>query len=134
NPDFMMGVNNSLSHSSGLSLSFLIDYRNGGTVVAGTQSALDAGGNSKNSLMGREEGIILDAYTENGEKNTQRISAETYWQSLGNRTPVKDFYAFSATNIRLREVVLGYSISEQLISRTGFIRAASVSLVGRNLF
>src|SRR5690606_35479897 len=94
NPNYMLGVNNSLTHSSGFSLSFLIDYRNGGTVVAGTQSALDAGGNSKNSLMGREGGIILDAYTEAGEKNTKAITAETYWQSLGNRTPVKDFYAF----------------------------------------
>lgn len=134
NPDYMMGLNNSLSHTSGFSLSFLIDYRNGGTVVAGTQSALDAGGNSKNSLMGREEGIVLDAYTEDGEKNTKRITAETYWQSLGNRTPVKDFYAFSATNLRLREAVLGYRIPEQLVRRSGFIRAASVSLVGRNLF
>src|SRR5690606_24281033 len=103
NPNYLFGVNNSFQYK-GSSLSFLIDYRNGGTVVAGTQAAMDASGNSANSLWGREEGLVLDAYTEDGQPNTKRISAETYWQSLGNRTPIKDFYAFSATNLRVREI------------------------------
>jgi len=133
NPNYMLGVNNSFNFK-GLSFSFLIDYRNGGTVVAGTQAAMDASGNSKNSLYGRESGIVLDAYTENGEKNTKSISAEVYWQSLGNRTPVKDFYAFSGTNLRLREVVLGYRLPVENIQSLRFFQSASLSVVGRNLF
>ncbi len=132
NPNYMLGVNNSFSYKN-LSLSFLLDYRNGGTVVAGTLAAMDASGNSKSSLWGRDGGIVLDAYTEAGEKNTKSISAETYWQSLGNRTPVKDFYAFSATNLRLREVVFGYKLPEQFVRKSGFIQSARLSLVGRNL-
>jgi TonB-linked SusC/RagA family outer membrane protein len=132
NPDFMVGVTNSFTYSS-FTLSFLLDYRHGGIVAAGTQAALDATGNSKASLMGRETGIVLDAYTIAGEKNTKSISAEAYWQSLGARSPVKDFYTYSATNLRLREFVLGYRLPNKLLTRTGFINNASLSLVGRNL-
>ncbi|MCF8453908.1 MAG: SusC/RagA family TonB-linked outer membrane protein, partial [Pedobacter sp.] len=132
NPNYMLGVNNSFTFKN-LNVSFLLDYRNGGTVVAGTLAAMDVSGNSQSSLAYRETGIVVDGYTLDGVKNTKSISAETYWQSLGNRTPAKDFYAFSATNLRLREVVLGYKIPSQLIKKTGFIQNARLSLVGRNL-
>lgn len=132
NPNYMLGVNNSFTFKN-LNLSFLLDYRNGGTVVAGTLAAMDVSGNSKNSLQYRETGIVVDGYTTAGVKNTTSITAERYWQSLGNRTPAKDFYAFSATNLRLREVVFGYKIPNQLVQKTGFIKNARLSLVGRNL-
>ncbi|MEO5998871.1 MAG: SusC/RagA family TonB-linked outer membrane protein [Chitinophagaceae bacterium] len=132
NPDYMLGVSNTLNFSR-LSLRFLIDYRHGGTVVAGTQAGLDAVGDSKQSLEGRE-GMVLDAFTADGKINTKSIKAETYWQSLGNRTPVKDVYAFSATNMRLRELALGYRISDRLTSKTNVLTAAKLSLVARNLF
>jgi TonB-linked SusC/RagA family outer membrane protein len=132
NPNYQLGVNNSFTFKN-LNLSFLLDYRNGGTVVAGTLAAMDVSGNSKNSLQYREGGIVVDGYTIDGVKNTTSITAERYWQSLGNRTPAKDFYAFSATNLRLREVVLGYKIPNQLVQKTGFIKNARLSLVGRNL-
>lgn len=133
NPDYMLGVSNSFSFSN-ISLSFLIDYRHGGTVIGGTQAVLDASGNSKQSLYGRENGIILDAYTEDGTKNTKSITAETYWQSLGNRTPVKDFYAYSGTNLRLREVVAGFTLPNKLLGNNGLVKSAKISLIGRNLF
>ena len=132
NPNYQLGVNNSFTFKN-LNLSFLLDYRNGGTVVAGTLAAMDVSGNSKNSLQYRETGIVVDGYTTAGVKNTTSITAERYWQSLGNRTPVKDFYAFSATNLRLREVVFGYRIPNQLVQKSGFIKNARLSLVGRNL-
>lgn len=132
NPNYMLGVNNSLTFKN-LNVSFLLDYRNGGTVVAGTLAAMDVSGNSKNSLAYRESGIVVDGYTLTGVKNTTPISGMTYWQSLGNRTPAKDLYAFSATNLRLREVVFGYTIPNKLVKKTGFIQNARLSLVGRNL-
>ncbi len=133
NPDYLLGVSNSFN-LSGLSLSFLLDYRHGGTVVGGTQAAMDANGTSVNSLFGREGGIVLDAYTEAGVKNTKSISSEAYFQAVGNRTPVKDLYAYSGTNLRLREVALGYSIPVDFVKKSGFIQSAKLSLVGRNLY
>jgi hypothetical protein len=110
-----------------------LDYRNGGTVVAGTEAAMDMSGNSKRSTEFRETGVVLDAVTLTGVQNTARITGEQYWQSLGNRTPVKDFYAFSATNLRVRELVFGYKVPNKLVQKTGFVKNARLSLVGRNL-
>ncbi|MGV3686498.1 MAG: SusC/RagA family TonB-linked outer membrane protein [Daejeonella sp.] len=133
NPNYMMGVSNSFSFKN-LALSFLIDYRNGGTVISGTQAIMDSDGASERSLEGRENGLVLDAYTEAGVKNTKSISAESYWASVGNWSPVGDLYAYSGTNLRLREVVLGYKLPEKLMAKTNLIKAAKLSLVGRNLF
>lgn len=131
NPDYNLGFNNSLSFKN-LSLGFLLDYRNGGTVIAGTQALLDADGHSKASLRGREGGIVLDAYTVDGQKNTKSITSQSYFGTIGERYPAGEFYAYSGTNLRLREVVLGYNLTN-LFNQKGFVRSMRVSLVGRNL-
>jgi TonB-linked SusC/RagA family outer membrane protein len=132
NPNYNLGFSNNLNYKN-LSLSFLFDYRNGGTVIAGTQALLDADGHSEASLRGREEGIVLDAYTVDGERNTQSITSQSYFGSIGERYPAGEFYAYSGTNLRLREVVFGYNFANDLVRRTGFITSAKLSLIGRNL-
>lgn len=133
NPDFMMGITNSLSFKN-LSLSFLVDYREGGYVIGGTQALIDADGHSKRSLEGRESGLVLDGYTADGQKNTKVISAQTYWSTIGDRYPTGGLYAYSATNIRMREMVLGYRLPKAVFGASSFIKDAKLSLVGRNLF
>ncbi|MEO8584097.1 MAG: SusC/RagA family TonB-linked outer membrane protein, partial [Flavitalea sp.] len=133
NPKYMLGINNSFDYR-GFTLSFLIDYRNGGTIIAGTQALIDADGHSKQSLEGRENGIILDAYTADGTKNTQVISAQKYWSDRGGRYPVGSLYAYSATNVRLRELIFGYSVLEGTLAKSNIVKGAKISLVGRNLF
>lgn len=133
NPDYSLGFSNSFIVSN-FSLDFLIDFRKGGYVVSGTQALLDADGHSLRSLEGREEGLVLDAYTVDGVKNTKSISAQTYWSAIGDRYPTGGLYAYSATNLRLRELVLGYRIPNKVLGSTGFIKDAKLSVVGRNLF
>jgi hypothetical protein len=53
---------------------------------------------------------------------------------IGGRYPIAEFYSYSATNTRLREVVLSYRLPAGLLSKTKIIKKAEVSLVGRNLF
>lgn len=133
NPNFNLGFNNTVNFKN-LSLGFLLDYRDGGTVIAGTQALLDADGHSEASLWGREDGIILDAWTVDGQKNTKAITSQSYFGSIGERYPAGEFYAYSGTNLRLRELVLGYNFAGDLVRRTGFIESARLSLIGRNLF
>jgi len=128
NPDYMMGLSNTFSYKN-LSLSFLFDYSHGGVINALMQSVIDVGGHSKRTLEGREGGLVLDAYTADGQKNTKSISAESYWSNTNGVG-----YVYSATNMRLRELVIGYKIPDQLTAKTGFISYAKLSLVGRNLF
>jgi len=140
NPKYTMGLSNTFNYKS-FSLSFLIDYRNGGVVISSSQSLIDADGHSKRSLEGREGGLVLDAYesidgkTSTGKKNTVNISAQQYWSSIGDRYPTGELYTYSATNMRLRELTIGYRIPQGILSKTNnVIKDAKISLVGRNLF
>lgn len=132
NPDFNAGWSNTLNYKK-LSLSFLITYRQGGRVTSSTQALLDAQGHSEASLWGREDGIVLDAYTEDGTKNSMAIDPQSYFGRIGERYFSGEFYNYSATNIRLREVTLGYNFSG-LLKDGGFIKGLNLYLVGRNLF
>ena len=132
NPDWATGISNTFSYKR-LSFSFLVDYRFGGYVISGTQALIDADGHSKRSLEGRD-GLILNAYHEDGTKNSTTIQASQHWSDIGDRYPVGELYAYSATNMRMREMTLGLQVPSSMLGKTGFIKGAKVSLVGRNLF
>jgi len=129
NPDYMVGFSNTFKYSD-FSLRFLIDARIGGYVISGTQALMDSDGHSARSLEGRENGLVLDAYTVDGNRNTQSVDAQTYWSTIGDRYPTGELYAYSASNVRLRELVFGYQIPGDM----GFFKDARVSIVGRDLF
>lgn len=133
NPDYMLGVSSSFTYKD-LSLSVLIDHRQGGVVIGGTQALIDADGHSKQSLRGREGGIVLDGVMENGTKNSIAIESQKYFGLIGGRYPIAEFYSYPGTNTRLRELVLTYNISHGLFGKTRLIKKAEVSIVGRNLF
>lgn len=133
NPDFMAGLTNSFNYNN-LALSFQIDYRNGGSIVAGTQPLLDADGHSLRSLEGRESGLVLDAYLADGTKNTKSITSQAYFSTIGDRKPTGEEYNYSASNMRLREMSLDYTIPTKLLGKTKYIKGAKLSLIGRNLF
>jgi TonB-linked SusC/RagA family outer membrane protein len=133
NPNYMLGFSNSFSYKN-FSLSFLIDHRQGGVVISGTQALIDADGHSKESLRGRDGGIVLDGVTADGSKNAQPIESQKFFGLIGGRYPIAEFYSYSGTNTRLRELVLSYNISSSVLSKTKFIRKAEISIVGRNLF
>ena len=129
----MAGLSNTLTYKD-FSLSFLIDHRQGGVVISGTQALIDADGHSKESLNGRETGIILDGVQADGSKNTVAIDAQKYFGLIGGRYPIAEFYSYSGTNTRLRELVFTYSIPGRTLSKQKFLKRAEISLVGRNLF
>ena len=131
NPDFNAGFANSL-HYKNFTLDFLITYSQGGTVTSSTQALLDADGHSQASLWGRE-GVVLDAYYEDGRKNTKTVMSQDYFGKIGERYFSGEFYSYSATNIRLREMTLGYNFSG-LLKSGGFVKTLRFYLVGRNLF
>jgi len=103
-------------------------------VIGGTQALIDADGHSRESLRGREGGIVLDGVMEDGSKNSTAIESQKFFGLIGGRYPIAEFYSYSGTNTRLRELVLTYTISDAVLSKTKFIRKAEISLVGRNLF
>ena len=62
-------------------------------------------------------------------------NVQKFYQMVGDRgNGTTEFYRYDGTNIRLREISLGYSFPQQMLERTGFIKGVDLSLVARNLF
>jgi TonB-linked SusC/RagA family outer membrane protein len=115
------------------SLSFLVTARMGGRITSFTDANLEGDGLSARTLEGRE-GMIAPGIKADKTPNTTQITAEQYWNALGGRnTPVGEMFTYSASNIRMREMVLSYTIPQATLDRTP-IKGASISLTGRNLF
>jgi hypothetical protein len=51
----------------------------------------------------------------------------------GRNTPAGEIFTYSASNIRLRELVLSYNIPQSKMAKTP-IKGATISFTGRNLF
>jgi hypothetical protein len=125
-PDFNLGWQNTLTYK-GLSLYFLIDGRVGGDVISLTQAELDKYGVSKVTGKARDNGgINFDGKVIN--------NVERFYTIVGGRDGITEHYVYNATNFRLRELSIGYSLPKQLFENTSFINGTDISLIGRNLF
>lgn len=132
NPDWTAGITNSFQYKS-FTLSFLIDFRKGGTVISGTQYLMATQGTAAFTADNRETDFIIpNSVTESGQKNNVGINSETYWRHITSGLITEPF-AYDATNIRVREASLTYAFPSRIIGRS-VIKGASIALVGRNLF
>lgn len=143
NPKMLLGFTNSFTYK-GFSLRFLVDARIGGIAVSGTEMNLAFSGIPEVTAKNREGGWILPARTAGiagadgvtlvgaGSANATAITAEQFWQTVsGKRYGWGEFFAYDATNVRLREVSIGYGIP---VPSNFFIKSARLSFVARNLF
>jgi TonB-linked SusC/RagA family outer membrane protein len=124
-PKYNLGFGNNLSWK-GLSLGFLFTARVGGIVVSNTQAIMDAFGASKASADARDAGGAL--------VNGKRIPAKEYYQTVGGGASggIGSMYCYSATNVRLSELTLGYDVPVN--KYLSWVKGMNISLVGRNLF
>lgn len=110
-------------HWKGLSLSFLINARVGGQVVSMTQAYMDAYGTSKTSADARDAGgVYVNTYFLPG-------AAQKYYEYVGSNAG--ENYVYSATNVRLGELTIGYDIPVKRWVK--WINGLNVSFIGRNL-
>lgn len=131
-PDWIGGISNRFTYKK-LTLNFLISAQVGGVVSSFTNAVIYADGVVEQTLAGRDS-YIFPGVTAAGTANTVATTAEKYWKKVGGRnTPVGEVWTYDATNIRMREVSLSYSLPNNLLKKSPF-QAASLSLVGRNLF
>ncbi|HEX3384477.1 MAG TPA: TonB-dependent receptor, partial [Mucilaginibacter sp.] len=123
NPNWILGWTNTFKFK-GIDLSFTVDGRFGGKVVDMTNAYLDAYGVSQASAKARDNGGVNIGGTT--------IDAQTYYNDIGGRSGALTQYLYSATNIRLREVSVGYTLPGSLFNNT--IKGIRLALTGRNLF
>ncbi len=142
NPDWLGGINNTFRYKN-INLSFLVDIRQGGTFIAFTEAISAGSGIQEYTAIGRAPGSLLfgrDVFkgekgvTDEGAVNTVATNSEAFWNNVGGRNnPAGGAFVRDASNIRMREIILGYNLPKSIISGT-FIKGARISLVGRNLF
>ncbi|HEY8930913.1 MAG TPA: SusC/RagA family TonB-linked outer membrane protein [Mucilaginibacter sp.] len=123
NPNFVAGIQNEFNYKN-FRLSFLVDGKFGGQVVSLTQAVLDQYGVSAASGAARDAGGV--------NVNGKMVDAKTYYQTIGGRNAIADLYTYSATNIRLRELVFGYTLPGSYLNNK--VKNISLSVVGRNLW
>ena len=135
NPDWIGGLTNTFSYKN-FDLRVQIDMRQGGDVISFTRSILSSDGVFAVSGVGRQGGVVFgtDVYAhETPASAATSVDPETFWTSIGGRnSPVGEAFTYDASNIRLRELTLGYSLDSSTLSSTPF-KSAKISLVGRNL-
>jgi hypothetical protein len=110
----------------------LTDGRIGGTIVSGTEMNLAFSGIPEATDQYREGGWNLGGVTADGQAVSTSITAQDFWQiASGKRYGAGEFFAYDATNFRVREVSIGYEIP---VPSSSFVKAVKISFVGRNLF
>jgi len=130
NPDFLLGWNNNFTYKNFFA-SVLIDAKFGGIAFSKTEAFLDAYGVSERTAAARDKGFVpINAIM--GTTVVTSIDPYTYYQTVGDRNSIMEPYVFSRTNVRLGQLVLGYTFRSQ--KAKPIFKDASVSLIGRNLF
>lgn len=125
-----LGLTNSFRFGN-FNFEFLIDGRFGGYMYSGTNDFATFRGLHKNTLVGREGGIVAEGIDETtGQPNTVRVAAQDYYQRIGLN--ISNAFIYKSDFIKLRQVIIGYRLPQSLFRNTPF-KGASVSLVGRNL-
>ena len=92
-------------HYKDFTLSFLIDGKFGGRVLSATEAALDGWGVSQRSADARNAGkVVVDGVEFDPQAWYTTVGASNF-----NSPYATEFYVYKGTNVRLREMSLGYT-------------------------
>jgi hypothetical protein len=125
------GLSNTLAYKN-LSLSFLIDMRQGGSMMSGTNLGLYGVGLHKGTLEGRANGLTISGVTTNGEARTWNIAPSEVDNYYNQYNDITEYMVYDASFGKLRELSLGYRIPAKILEKTP-LSSLKLSAVGRNL-
>lgn len=127
-PDWMLGWTNSFSYK-GFNLSFLVDFRIGGDLYSATASNLYVRGNAAGTVVNgnRQDFVVPNSVvqTPNGYvENKVSVTHQNYWERIGStgNYGLPEMFTYDATNIRLRNITLGYDFNRAMLQKTPFQR------------
>lgn len=156
NPDWIGGITNTFIFDN-LSFSFLVDMQQGGSIFSLDQwygmatglypetvftndlgnsvrdpLVLNVPGDHSQGYAPNSGGLVLNGVLENGNENQRRIPGDDY-RAFGYARNPNSAFVFDASYVKLREVVVSYSLPKSLLDNS-FVKGASVSFVGSNLW
>jgi len=122
-PKYNLGWSNNFSYK-GLNLGVVISARVGGLAYSATQGILDYYGASKVTAEARDDGGV---WINNGQ-----VDAQKYYQTIGTgEGGYGRYYLYKATNVRLQELSLNYTLPKKWFNN---IASVTAGIVGRNLW
>ncbi|WP_124979607.1 SusC/RagA family TonB-linked outer membrane protein [Nonlabens xiamenensis] len=138
-PDWQAGISNTFTYKD-LSLSFLVDIRQGGDIWCGTCGIIDFFGTSASTLARDQSRVFQGTVAATGQPNTQSVPLfdptisenNNFWRRYGFGG-LSESSIYDGSWVRLREVTLGYNLPASFLDNT-FISSAEISVYGRNLW
>lgn len=137
-PRALLGFTNRFSYKN-LSLSFQIDGRFGGQFYSGTMNTLKANGLAQETVVnGARDKFIVDGVVADGngyKQNTTAVTPQNYWYGISTKgnLGINEENIYDATNVRLRNVQLTYSLPKSLFKDLP-LQSAKVSFSVNNVW
>ncbi len=149
-PDYTLGLTNTFRFK-GLSLSFLVDLRKGGSLFSNSITSLLGRGVTKDTEDRERTVIIPGVYGDpltlepilDGDGNTitnnKQVSVnDLYFYAGGPNTSFAinsagEFQVYDATVFRLREITLGYDLPASIFAKTP-LKGINISFTARNVW
>lgn len=121
--NFNLGWTNHFTYK-GIDLGVVLSARVGGLAYSATQGILDYYGVSEASAQARDNGGI--------PINNGLVTAQKYYQTIGTgEGGYGRYYLYSATNVRLQELSLNYTLPKKWFKNVANV---TLGVVGRNLW
>ena len=120
NPKWNLGWRHGFNYK-GINASVMFTARIGGNVISKTQATLDRFGVSKASADARETGYVM--------LGNIKMEPQDYYGTIYD---LDSYYVYSATNIRLQEASIGYTLPNKWFGNV--VKNVNVSVYGTNLW
>jgi TonB-linked SusC/RagA family outer membrane protein len=130
NPDWLMGIRNTLSYQQ-FQLSFLFDFRRGGDIFNGTRGVMLNLGIHEETENREEEVVIDGVRASDGAPNETAIQLNEDYYSRYPFAGVSEAAIEDGSFTRLRELTLSYEFPAAWVDR--YFSAVSLSFSARNL-
>lgn len=141
NPDFMLGLNNTLRYKK-FDAGFLFDWRKGGILISRTLALAGVAGQLKETENRPANGLVFDGVLNTGTaanpvftQNTKSISAESYYRQFYDRNHEEN-NTYNASYLKMRQFNVGYTFDQVTLNKTFLrkVQSLKLSIIGRNLF
>ena len=120
NPKWNLGWRHGFNYK-GINASVMFTARIGGNVISKTQATLDRFGVSKTSADARETGYVM--------LGNIKMKPQDYYGTIYD---LDSYYVYSATNIRLQEASIGYTLPNKWFGNV--VKNVNISVYGTNLW
>ncbi len=136
----LLGLTNSFNYKN-FGLSILLDARFGGKIFSQSLRNMEVNGTAAMTVPGggrdsmTVNGVVAGANPGEYVQNTHRISTQQYWNAVAGRgnTGVTETNLYDASNVRIRNVQLSYTLPRTLLEKS-FIQRAVVSVSCNNVW